>query len=188
MKKKKHTITIDHRSRVLALLIVASSNYTTDPICLFDDLFDSLVSFFSNSDTNKTRLFPSLIQAIVQVSVTKCNRSLTASFTSCSIREIRSSPAYDRDFAAGGKLVSRIFHGARVLSRPTVSPRGLFSTFDGEVLGLRESIVWFEERRARSECSHRSQSPKCLHHRDGIRLLSAASARLVSNLSGKALE
>lgn len=39
-----------------------------------------------------------------------------------------------------------------------------------------------EERRAdgrqASKCSHRSQSPKCLHHRDGIRLLSAVSGRL----------
>lgn len=39
-----------------------------------------------------------------------------------------------------------------------------------------------EERRVdgrqASKCSHRSQSPKCLHHRDGIRLLSAVSGRL----------
>lgn len=39
-----------------------------------------------------------------------------------------------------------------------------------------------EERRVdgrqASKCSHRSQSPKCLHHRDGIRPLSAVSGRL----------
>lgn len=122
----------------------------------------------SNGDLNKTFLFQ-VRSGESRVPVARCNRSLTASL--CLVRLEKSDRIAFVISPLRGKLVSRIV--------PMVLLVGYFPL---STEPTPWKVSFGEERRVgrrqASKCSHRSQSPKCLHHRDGIRLLSAASRRL----------